>query len=73
MKIYTIEHKEFEYDSFLGHVIVANNEKEVIELAKKDNADEGEKVWDTATIEKHGDYTCDRTKPFILMSDFRAG
>ena len=34
MKIYTIEHEEFNYDAYLGHVIVANSEDEVREIAK---------------------------------------
>ena len=73
MKIYTIGHEEFEYDAYMGHVVVANNELEVRELAKKVSVFEGEIVWETAKIEQHGDYTCHRTEPFILLSNYRAG
>ena len=74
MKIYTIEQQgDFCYDSYGGHIIVANSEKEVIKIAMKKSADEGKEVWKTAKIEECGDYTCHRTEPFILMSDFRAG
>ena len=73
MKIYTIEHEKFNYDAYMGHTVVANSELEVRELAKRISADEGEEIWDSAKIEEHGEYTCHRTEPFILMSDFRAG
>ena len=73
MKIYTIKHEVFNYDAYLGHVIVANSEDEVREIAKNKSADEGKEVWETAKVEEHGDYTCHRTEPFVLLSDFRAG
>ena len=73
MKIYTIEHEEFNYDAYLGHVIVANSEDEVREIAKSNSADEGKEVWNTAKVEECGEYTCHRTEPFVLLSDFRAG
>ena len=73
MKIYTIEHEVFNYDAYLGHVIVANSEDEVREIAKSKSADEGKDIWNTAKVEEHGDYTFHRTEPFVLLSDFRAG
>ena len=73
MKIYTIEHKNLSYDAYMGHTVVANSESEVRELAKGISADEGKAIWDSAKVEEHGEYTCHRTEPFILMSDFRAG
>lgn len=73
MKIFTIKHAEFCYDSYGGHVIVANSEEEVRAIAKNKAADEGQEVWNTAKVEVCGDYTCHRTEPFILLSDFRAG
>lgn len=73
MKIYTIEHEVFNYDAYLGHVIVANSEDEVREIAKSISADEGKDIWNIAKVEEHGDYTCHRTEPFVLLSDFRAG
>jgi len=73
MKIFTIEHTEFCYDSYGGHVIVANSEEEVREIAKNKAENEGKEVWNIAKVEVCGDYTCHRTEPFILLSDFRAG
>lgn len=73
MKIYTIEHGQGGWDSFHGHVIVANSEQEVRDIAKEKSADEGEEVWDTADVLECGDYTCDRKEPFVLLSDFNAG
>jgi hypothetical protein len=73
MKIYLIRHTEFDYDAYMAHVIVANNENEVIELAKKGSADEGKDIWDKATITEEGDYSGTKTEPFKLLSDFRAG
>jgi hypothetical protein len=73
MKIFLITHNEFGYDSYSGHVVVANSEEEVRILAKKDSADEGELVWDTANVSIVGEYSGDKTDPFILLSDFHAG
>lgn len=73
MKIYTIEHEEFSYDAYMGHVVVANSEEEVRQLAKNKSADEGEEIWDKAVVTVCGEYTCHRTEPFILLSDFHAG
>lgn len=73
MNIYTIEHENFQYDSYMGHVIVANSETEVREIAKKEARNEGEEVWETTKVEECGKYTCDRIEPFILLSDFQAG
>jgi hypothetical protein len=57
----------------INHVVVANSEEEVRQLAKGISADEGKDVWDNAKVEECGVYTCHRTEPFILLSDFRAG
>ena len=74
MKIYTITHDDGGCDCYNGHVIVANNTNEVISLAQKQSADEGEDVWDnTASINVQGEYTGEETEPFILLSDFHAG
>ena len=74
MNIYKIPHDEFEYDYYMGHVIVANNRQEVLDLAK-DTPDGNEPwaVWDKATIETIGQYFGDKIQPFILLSDFKAG
>jgi hypothetical protein len=71
MKIFTIELKEFGYDFFVGHTIVANSDEQVRELAKSVSAAEGQEVWNKAEVIECGDYTYHRTEPFILMSDFR--
>lgn len=73
MKIYLIEHKKTDFDCYMGHVIVANNETEVRELAKKGYADEGEDVWNKATVTEEGNYSGKIKKPFKLLSDFNAG
>ena len=73
MKIYTITHKNFAYDSYLGHVIVANSIDEVIQKAKEGPGEEGADVWHNATVEEQGQYTGTKTEPFILLSDFRSG
>jgi len=73
MKIYLIYVSGVGYDSYNAHVIVANNEKEVIELAKKQSADEGEDVWNTAKISDQGVYMGVEVDKFILLSSFNAG
>lgn len=73
MKIFFITHNKWDYNCYLGHVIVANNETEVRELSKKNSASEGIDIWDNATVTVIGEYTGNETKPFILLSDFRAG
>ena len=73
MKIFLIEHNFTGYDYFAGHVIVANNENEVRELAQQGSGSEGDGIWDIATIHIVGNYTGNETEPFILLSDFYAG
>ena len=75
MKIYTIkiEQGPFTWDSYKGHVVVANTEEEVRDLAKKISADEGKEVWDSAKVEHCGDSVWQETEPFILLSDFVRG
>jgi hypothetical protein len=73
MKIYLIGHSVFGYDFYRGHVIIANRESEVRDMAANNCADEGGDVWETADIEECGTYTGGRTEPFILLSDYNAG
>lgn len=76
MKIFLIKNNDFvcfDYDAYSGHVIVASNENDVRELAKKCSADEGRDVWEKATVTEEGIYTGTKTEPFILLSDFNAG
>jgi len=73
MKIFSITHNRWGYDCYSGHIIVANNENEVRELAKKVSAGEGNDIWDVATVMIEGDYTGNKTEPFKLLSDFNAG
>ena len=72
MKIFSITHDKFGYDFYLGHIIVANNENEVRELAKKGCSDEGNDIWDVATVTIEGNYTGKKTEPFKLLSDYKA-
>lgn len=74
MKIYliTCDTEEVEYDYYSGHVIVANNEREVIQIAKDVSVMEGKEVWDTAYIEIIGDYIGDEEIPVIILSSFHA-
>lgn len=74
MKIYSIRHQgEFTYDSYDSMIIVANTKTQVVNIAKSNSADEGEEVWDTATITEEGIYTGVHTRPFILLASFNAG
>lgn len=74
MNIYLIEHEKFDiYDAYSGHVVAANNKKEVIDIAKEGSADEGKEIWDTAKITLQGKYTGVNKKPFKILSDFMAG
>lgn len=75
MKIFKIYCNDFQgYDYYDSHVIVANNVQEVIDLAKKESADEGEENWDNSSIiNKVGIYTGEKKEPFILLSSFNAG
>jgi hypothetical protein len=73
MKIYSIFSKgELDYDCYKGHIIVANSEEEVIELAKEEAAVEGKEAWDTEVFFE-GEYLGEEKEPFILLSDFNAG
>lgn len=73
MKIFLIKHNEFTWDCYLGHIIVANNEKQVRKLASANMGSEGKSVWKYAEITVQGDYTGSQTKPFILLSDYNKG
>lgn len=73
MNIFSIKHDQGGYDRYRGHIIVANNEEEVRNLAKEEAAEEGVDIWDTATIKVEGNYTGNKTEPFIVLSDFLAG
>lgn len=73
MNIYLIKHDEQGYDYCLGHVIIAHDEEEVIDIAKQGHSDEGRAVWDTAFVELLGEYTGERLEPIIILTDFKAG
>ncbi|MFK5894969.1 MAG: hypothetical protein QM504_17260 [Pseudomonadota bacterium] len=70
MKIYLIKHDEIIFDANLGHVIVANNTNEVRGLAIKASVDEGENIWNMASVTEEGAYSGTNTEPFILLSNF---
>ena len=74
MNIYliTCDTEEVEYNYYSGHVIIADNEHEVREVAKILSTNEGKEVWDKAHIEFLGEYTKDVEKPFMVLSSFHA-
>lgn len=74
MPIYHIEQTEVDsYDMHSAHVIIANNEEEVRQLAKKEAGSEGPEVWDTAKITKVGLCLDVFEHPYILLSSYHAG
>ena len=73
MKIFLIGHDDWGYGCHSDFVIVANNETEVREMAKKMAADEGKGPWETAKITEEGTYTGKETKPFRLLASYHAG
>ena len=73
MKIYLIKHDQIHYDGFMQHVIIANSEQEVREIAKNQCANERTEVWNTAIVDEVSAYSGKNTKPFILLSNFNAG
>ena len=72
MFIYLIDIEDFGYDCYSGHVVVANNEDEVILLAKESAGDEGTNIWEIATITNEGVYSGTNKMPFILLSSYHA-
>ena len=74
MNIYKIHHDDFEYDSYMAHVIVAFGRIQVRQIAQnKTDGAEGKEAWQDAKIEYLGEYNGEATEPFIVLSDFRAG
>lgn len=60
-----------DYEEHGGHVVVANNEAEVVFLCKIEAGRyENPNVWDKAEITEEGIYTGNKTKPFIILNDF---
>lgn len=73
MKIYKITIDNYSYDCYGWHVIIANSQTEVIDIAKTASADEWKEIWETARIEILWEYAWPNTEPFIALSDFNAG
>lgn len=77
MNIYSIEPADFHgtTDVNTGHVIVANNEAEVMNLAAKNCADEGVAPWlsGNAKVLNIGRYTGDKGQPHIVLTSQNAG
>ena len=73
MKIYLISTDAWTWDCYSDHVIAANSEKEVRELAQDSAADEGSSIWLTAPVILLGDYKGLNQTPFIILSSFHAG
>ena len=72
MKIYLIGQDDWDYDCYSHFVIVAYNETEVRNMAKKMAASEGKEPWETAKITEEGIYTGKETEPFCLLDSFHA-
>jgi len=53
MKIYGIFQPTGHYNVFAGHIIVANSEDEIRNIAKDKAAAEGRKIWNTVDVEPH--------------------
>lgn len=76
MYIYLIQRDNASYDEYIGFVIVANNKKEVIKLAKNQVSggyNNYKNIWENATITKEGIYIGKNTEPFILFESFISG
>ena len=74
MNIYliTVEtHKISEY--YHSHIIAANTPQEVVEIAKKICASEGEYAWKEDKVELLGIFHNTTDKPHILLSSYNAG
>lgn len=70
MKIFLIKHDMWKHDSYLAHVMAANTEQEVRDLAKRCAQDEGKAVWETAKVTEEGKYIGTKIKPFRILSDY---
>lgn len=71
MNIYHLSSmKTVGYDMYDSEVVVANNQKEAVEVANT-IGETGQ--WHKDCLSKGGKYTGDCTKPFILISSFNAG
>lgn len=75
MKIFLIERDGCNWDEFMAHVIAAKDEKQCVELAKKEalNSEENSTVWEKAKITYLGTYRGENKEPFVILSDFKAG
>ena len=73
MKIYLIERADWDYDEYDSHVIVANNETEVRDIATKKEYSDIKKEWGLAQVSIVCNYDGELTKPFILLSSYNAG
>ena len=71
MKIYLIKRDDYYLDEYISCVIVANNKKEVLLLAKELESMEIHKLnWDKAKITLISNYTGKRKLSFIIQSSF---
>ena len=61
------------YDSFDSHIVIADTEEQVLQLAKEKAADEGEEAWVKDNIKKYGKCSIEYAQPLILLSSFNAG
>ena len=61
------------YDCYMGHVIVAENKRQILAMVKNMSADEGRDIWEKAKIENLGEYKGTIKDNFVVLSDFNAG
>lgn len=75
LKIYLLERQdEVGWDEYAGHVIAAENEEEVIEIAQtKERGNHTDADWSKAKISLLGEYSGDSMQSHIILSDFNAG
>lgn len=76
MNIYSISWQQDEEDGhevYDAHIIVADNEQQVVNLAKFICAEECANVWELANVKLEGIYTGSVINPFILLSSYISG
>ena len=61
------------YDSFDSHIVIADTEEQVLQLAKEEAAAEGKNAWVKDNIKKYGKCSIEYAQPLILLSPFNAG
>lgn len=68
IKINSRHNRAGDTGTYEAHVIVANNIKEVVDLAKKNALAELASAWGNDGVEQLGVYTGRQTEPYIILS-----